>query len=216
MVHPPPCYPSDAPCVVLSFTLRFAPALGLSFTLHFALAEGLVDLTSLRCWGSQGDGSHCGRGRKGVPDTPYGGGPAEGRLDTSSVCSSHSDTSEKVQAASQRRGGPRLAVLVLAPMRCLKPVPRALQQDGLPFASAFPLLFRLLVPYTPALWGFYCQLPGAQATGCIPCWRTSHPAADLEQSRKLKLPGVGRPGPSALSLLPFILRAHGICIFSKK
>lgn len=89
MVHPPPCYPSDAPCVALSFTLGFA------------LAEGLVDLTSLRCWGSQGGGSHGGRGRRGVSDTPYGGGPAKGRLDTSSVCSSHSDASEKVQAASQ-------------------------------------------------------------------------------------------------------------------
>ena len=72
----------------------------LSFTLHFALAVGLVDLTSLRCWGLQGDGSHGGRGRQGVPDTPYGGGPVEGRLDTSFLCSSHSDASEKVQAAS--------------------------------------------------------------------------------------------------------------------
>lgn len=144
MVHPPPCYPSDAPCVVLSFTLRFAPALGLSFTLHFALAEGLVDLTSLRCWGSQGDGSHCGRGRKGVPDTPYGGGPAEGRLDTSSVCSSHSDTSEKVQAASQRRGGPRLAVLVLAPMRCLKPSPSGFA------AGRSPLCIRISSPFQTA------------------------------------------------------------------
>lgn len=145
-----------------------------------------------------------------MPDTPYGGGLAEFRLDTSSLCSSRSNASEKVQAASQSRGGPRLAVLVLAPMRCLKPGPSGFAAGRSPLCVhiSFPsqtagALHPCPLGLLPTGWG--------SGHGCIPCWRTSHPAADLKRSRKLRLPVVGRwlhsrPGlwPCGLQSLPLL------------
>ena len=161
-MFPPPFDPSDAQCVVLSFTL------------HFALAVGLVDLTSGK-WVSRGER------KAGSARHPLWRRLAEFRLDTSSLCSSCSNASEKVQAASQSRGGPWLAVLVLAPMRCLKPVPSGFA------AGRSPLCVHISSPSQTAGALHLCPLGllpigWGSGHGCIPCWRTSHPTADLKRS----------------------------------
>lgn len=123
-------------------------------------------------------------GKAGVPDTPWWR-PSGGRLDTSSLYARVIPTLQR-KCRQLPRGGEAHGwpVLVLAPMRCLKPGPRALQQDGLPLHPHFLSFLDCQCPTPLPSGASTANCLGLRPPRCIPCWRTSHPAADLEQRQK--------------------------------